>query len=227
MIGWLSGEVLAIEPSGEVLVEVSGVGYRLSAGPTLLGQARVGQQLTAWVSQQVRDDAITLYGFATADERRTFEELLSAHKVGPSLAQAVLAHLRPDDLRRAVISGDVAALVAIPGVGKTTAQRMIIDLKSRLGHLVDMDLAAGTDGDSDLTSSEIDEVRSGLAAMGFSTEEINSALHQVVTEMGEQAQTDGDERDDAGADADEPAAPPDVASLLKTALAHLNKMARQ
>lgn len=211
MIGWLRGDVLAIEPSGEVLVEVAGVGYRLSASPTLLGEARVGNQLTAWVSQQVRDDAITLYGFATGDERRTFEELLTAHKVGPALAQAVLTHLAPDDLRRAVIAGDVAALIAIPGVGKTTAQRMIIDLKSRLGHLVDLDLATAGD-DASVTHNEIEEVRAGLAAMGFSTEEINSALHEII----------------ALADESDPTAePPDVATLLKAALAHLNRGARQ
>lgn len=223
MIGWLRGEVLAIEPSGEILVEVRDVGYRLSAGPSLLSEARVGNQLTAWVSQQVRDDAITLYGFATGDERRTFEELLTAHKVGPALAQAVLAHLRPDDLRRAVISGDVDSLTAIPGVGKTTAQRMIIDLKSRLGHLVDMDLAAGVDGEADLRSDEIEEVRGGLAAMGFSTEEINSALHQVIAQRDADADATTDGDDDVG----ESAAPPDVAGLLKDALAHLNRMARQ
>ncbi|HCB34206.1 MAG TPA: Holliday junction branch migration protein RuvA, partial [Acidimicrobiaceae bacterium] len=134
MIGSLRGRVADVDPEGELLVDVAGVGYRVAVSPaTLVAAGDVDGEVELWVSQAVRDDVPRLFGFLTRDERVCFEQLLGAHGVGPALALAVLSHLSPDDLRRAVLADDHKALTLVPGVGQRTAQRMLIDLKAKLG----------------------------------------------------------------------------------------------
>ncbi len=118
MIGWLRGELLARGADGELLVDVGGVGYRVLVPATVLSSVgELGQTVGLFVHTHVREDAIVLYGFATANERRCFEALFGAHGVGPSLALSVLSSLQPDGLIRAVIDGDLEVLCAVPGVG--------------------------------------------------------------------------------------------------------------
>ncbi|MDP8991825.1 MAG: Holliday junction branch migration protein RuvA, partial [Actinomycetota bacterium] len=128
MIGSLRGLVVDRVPTaaghGEVVLEVGGVGYRVTVGPATLGVADVGTPLFLHVHTHVRDDALVLYGFATREERSCFEGLLGAHGVGPALALAVLAALSPVALVRAVAGGDVESLTAVPGVGRKTAARL-------------------------------------------------------------------------------------------------------
>ncbi len=133
MIGSLRG-VLVDRPSpGEVIVEVGGVGYRASV-PTSVsaGLGRQGSEVFLHVHTHVREDAIVLFGFAHADERRCFEALLGAHGVGPSLALAILSSLSPAALSTAVLEDDVDTLCLVPGVGKKTAARLLLELKARL-----------------------------------------------------------------------------------------------
>lgn len=178
MIGWLRGELVARTAEGEVLVDVGGVGYRVSVTPVLL--AAVGDRgapVELHVHTHVRDDAIVLYGFGTAEERRCFEALLGAHGVGPSLALAVLGVLRPPDLTRAVLDEDVNALCAVPGVGRKTAARLVLDLRSRL------ELPAfsgdGVPGGGGSPSEARGEVRAALAELGYGPDEIRRALDGV------------------------------------------------
>ncbi len=118
MIGWLRGELMSRGADGELLVDVGGVGYRVLVPATVLSSVGVlGQTVGLFVHTHVREDAIVLYGFATANERRCFEALLAAHGVGPSLALAVLSSLQPETLVRAVIDGDLDMLCSVPGVG--------------------------------------------------------------------------------------------------------------
>jgi len=181
MIGWLRGELQARTAEGELILDVGGVGYRVTVSPALL--AAVGDRgapVELHVHTHVREDAIVLYGFATAEERRCFEALLGAHGVGPALALAVLGALRPSDLVRAVLEEDLGALCAVPGVGRKTAARLVLDLRSRL-ELPEF-AGDGVPGGSAAPSEARSEVRAALAELGYGPEEIRRALDGVPGE---------------------------------------------
>ncbi len=132
MIAFVSGPVAALAPDSAV-VEVGGIGIAVQCSPNTLSGLRTGQQAKLATSLVVREDSLTLYGFADDDERQVFELLQTASGVGPRLAQAMLAVHSPDALRRAVFTGDEKALIAVPGIGKKGAQKLLLDLKDRLG----------------------------------------------------------------------------------------------
>jgi Holliday junction DNA helicase RuvA len=132
MIAFVSGPVAAIGPDTAV-VEVGGVGLSVQCTPTTLAGLRVGEPARLSTSMVVREDSLTLYGFADDDERAVFELLQTASGVGPRLAQAMLAVHRPDALRRAFAAGDEKALTQVPGIGKKGAQRLLLELRDRLG----------------------------------------------------------------------------------------------
>jgi Holliday junction DNA helicase RuvA len=181
VIGSLRGTLLDRQPNGEVLVEVGGVGYRLTCAPTTVGTVgELGAPVFLHVHTHVREDAIVLYGFATRDERACFEALLGAHGVGPALALAILSAHSPGSLRRALASDDVDALTMVPGVGKKTAARLLIELKSRL----DLD-----DDGPDLTVAAVTgkgsaraEVRAALAGLGYGPDEVREATRELPDE---------------------------------------------
>ncbi len=178
MIGSLRGRFVARPGEGEVLVEVGGVGYRLTVSPgTLAAMGAVGSEVHLFVHTHVREDAIVLYGFAHDDERRCFEVLLGAHGVGPALALAILTQLSPAALTTALWEDDLDALCAVPGVGRKTAARLLIDLKSRL-ELPDLSGPSGSSG-ADGASARA-EVRSALAELGYGPEEIRGALDRLA-----------------------------------------------
>ncbi|HXQ75875.1 MAG TPA: Holliday junction branch migration protein RuvA [Acidimicrobiales bacterium] len=179
MIGWLNGRLIARTADGELLVDVHGVGYRVSVpAPLLVTAGEPGAEVTLHVHTHVREDAIVLYGFATTEERRCFEALLSAHGVGPALALAVLCALRPSDIVRAVLDEDLDVLCAVPGVGRKTAARLVLDLRARL-ELPEF-AGAGVPGSSAGTTAEPrGEVRAALAELGYAPEEIRRALHEI------------------------------------------------
>lgn len=180
MIGSLRGELLGREPN-EVLIEVAGVGYRVTVGPAvsaMLGE--VGSAVFVHIHHHIREDAQHLYGFTSLEERQMFETLLSAHGVGPSLALAIMSVHGPTGLRQAVVDADVAALCLVPGVGKKTAQRLLVELSSKV------DAPSGGTAESAAipggSSSSRADVRDGLAALGYSDEEIAHALREVPDE---------------------------------------------
>ena len=212
MIGSLRGTLLDRQFDGELLVEVAGVGYRVQAGPVTAAQlGDLGGQVFVWVHHHIREDAQTLYGFATGDERRAFEALLGAHGVGPSLALAILSVHDPLALRRVLAEDDVAALCLVPGVGKKTAARLLIELKSRLDvDAARVDLSAGRGGDGPRSAVRAD-VADALAALGYAPDEIAGALREVP------GLNDADGAEDADG-ADRAA---DVSALVRAALRSL------
>lgn len=178
MIGSVRGTVIERSMSGEVLVEVGGVGYRalvpLGAVPAL----EPGTQSFLFTHLHVREDAMVLYGFPTRDERDTFEALIAATGVGPKLALAILSVHTPGALRRALLDDDLDALTLVPGVGKRTAQRLLVELKARLEvpevDLVDTPAAAPT---------ARAEVRAALAGLGYGPDEVRDALGELRADL--------------------------------------------
>src|ERR1700721_1629463 len=132
MIAQLRGTVAAVAPDGAV-IEVGGVGMRVQCTPGTLATLTPGESARVATSLVVREDSLTLYGFGSDDERNVFELLQTASGVGPRLALAMLAVHAPDALRRAVAAEDIKALTMVPGVGNKGAQRIILELKDRLG----------------------------------------------------------------------------------------------
>jgi holliday junction DNA helicase RuvA len=171
MIASLAGTVEALE-AGAVVLEVGGVGYLVHVPVSVLSGLAVGRRGRLLTHLAVREDALTLYGFATVDQREAFRALVGVTGVGPRLALAVLSALEPDALRRVVATGDVGALTDVPGIGKRTAERMVLELKQRLGppaeHLV---VAAG---------SAIAEVREALIGLGYAPAEFRPVLDRVA-----------------------------------------------
>jgi Holliday junction DNA helicase RuvA len=173
VIGSLRGAVIDRPAPGEVIVEVAGVGYRASVPTSLLATlGGPGSEVFLHVHTHVREDAIVLYGFAHADERRCFEALLGAHGVGPSLALGILSALSPAALSTAVLEDDLDTLCTVPGVGKKTAARLLLELKARLD-LPSLD-APGQSGPPAGTPRA--EARAALTELGYGPDEVRAAL---------------------------------------------------
>jgi Holliday junction DNA helicase RuvA len=166
----------------EIVVEVGGVGYRVAVTTgTAAALGPTGSAVFLHVHTHVREDAIVLYGFAHDDERRCFEALLGAHGVGPALALAVLSTLSPAALSTAVLEDDVDTLCAVPGVGRKTAARLLIDLKSRLD-LPDLSGTGPLAGDAGRSARS--EARAALAELGYGPEEIRRAVEGLGEDLG-------------------------------------------
>lgn len=183
MIGTLRGRLLD-RAEAEITVEVGGIGYRVLVTPghaVGLEQLPDADVLLVWIHHHRREDAETLYGFASRDERDLFETLIGTHGVGPALALAVLSVHTPSGLRLAVATDDVSALCLVPGVGKKTATRLLMELKSRLeGGLVDLTVITGTNGaDGSPSASAHSDVRDALSGLGYGPDEIASVLREL------------------------------------------------
>jgi Holliday junction DNA helicase RuvA len=175
MIGSVRGTVLERSAAGEVLVEVGGVGYRVHVPLGAVPALAPGAAAFLFTHLHVRDDAMILYAFPTRDERDTFEVLIGATGVGPKLALAILSVHTPAALRRCLADDDLNALTLVPGVGKRTAQRLLVELKARLD-VPDLDLAVpGGDG----TASARAEVREALAGLGYGADEVRDVLARL------------------------------------------------
>jgi Holliday junction DNA helicase RuvA len=181
----LRGVVLDRTSTGDLLVEIGGVGYRVLVPPrTLVATGELGDPIFLHVHTHVREDAIVLFGFATSDERIAFEALLSAHKVGPALALAIISHLTPLALRRAVAADDIDALCAVPGVGKTTAARLLLDLKNKLSLDADPEATlAAVNGDASAPLGARADVRAALVNLGYGPDEVSFAVRDLPEEL--------------------------------------------
>ena len=172
MIAALRGNVLSIEPTAAV-IEAGGVGYAVQATPATLAGLRVGQEAFVHTSLVVREDSMTLFGFADADEREVFDVLQTVSGVGPKLALTILATLTPDQLRQAVANADIAALTRVSGVGKKGAQRLVLEIGAKLGPRRGGDLEAPS------SNARSGDVVAALVGLGFSERDAESACSQA------------------------------------------------
>ena len=177
MIGSLRGEVLERNLDSTVLLEVGGVGYVVTVTERTLAELEPGSTVFLHVHHHIREDAQTLFGFTSREERSSFQVLISTHGVGPALGMAILATHPPAALVDVVSNGDTAALTLVPGVGKKTAERLIVELKNRLAVPV-LESDAGQSGGG----SAVADVRDALAALGYGATEIRDVLRELPTE---------------------------------------------
>lgn len=196
MIAFVRGRVAAVTLSSAVL-EVGGVGLEVMCTPGTLATLRTGLEATLPTSMVVREDSLTLFGFADDDEKQTFELLQTASGVGPKLAQAMLAVLPPDDLRVAIAGDDAKTLTRVPGIGQKGAQRIILELKDRIGAPTGARASAPA-----LAAPWRDQVHQGLVGLGWPPRDAERAIEAVAPQAGDQ---------------------PDVAVLLRAALRTLSK----
>jgi Holliday junction DNA helicase RuvA len=207
MIASVSGKVAAIAHDTAV-VEVGGVGLAVQCTPTTLATLRPGIETRLATSLVVREDSLTLFGFATDDERAVFDILQSVTGVGPKLAQAVLAVHSPDAVRIAVATEDVGALTLVSGIGKKGAQRLVLELKDKLGTTSASDAGVVRLPGQSTVGQWREQLRQALTGLGWSGREVDEALAAVGPEA-EAAIAVGDT--------------PDVAALLKTSLRLLSR----
>jgi len=230
MISHLAGPVSSIAPEGAV-IEVGGVGLLVQCTPGTLATLRRGERARVATSLVVREDALTLFGFAADDERDVFELLQTASGVGPRLALAMLAVFTPDALRRAVAAEDVTALTRVPGIGRKGAQRIVLELAGRLGS---PGMAGGGQGQlgqpaagPGLPGAEPwrDQVRAGLLNLGWQPREADQAIAAVAADMltANGAANGGGGADGDGGAADGAPAEVDVAAMLRAALRKLSR----
>ena len=202
MIAFVRGTVAQVGLTSVVL-EVGGVGLELHCTPGTLATLREGSTALLPTSMVVREESLTVFGFLDEDEKQVFEMLQTASGVGPKLAQAMLAVHSPDDLRRAVTQEDVRALTQVPGIGQKGAQRIILELKDRIG-------VPGTVGPGRVAPAAAPQdawraqVHAGLVGLGWSAKEADKAVETVAPDAGDTAA-------------------PDVAGLLRAALRTLSK----
>ncbi len=167
MIGRLRGTV-ADKRGERVLLDVSGVGYEIAVPPRALVELPgIGEEAVVHTHLHVREDAMALFGFSTEDQRDLFRVLLAVSGVGPKVALAILGTMSPDDLRRAVVTEDAGALTAVPGIGKRSAQKLILELRPKL-ELPDTELAP--------SNTPLAEVRAALEGLGYHSDEIRAAM---------------------------------------------------
>jgi holliday junction DNA helicase RuvA len=194
MIASVNGRVAAVSPDGAV-VEVGGIGLAVQCTPGTIARLQVGENARLSTSLIVREDSLTLYGFADDDERQLFELLQTANGVGPRLAQAVLAIHPPREVRRAVSMADVKALMQVPGIGKKGAERLILELRDRLGSTstdtsLDAPAAAGLPSVTPVAPWR-DQLTSALVGLGWSAKEADGALAQLAPVADEQIAATG------------------------------------
>jgi holliday junction DNA helicase RuvA len=197
MIAFVRGEVAEVTLNSAVL-EVGGVGLELMCTPNTLATLRTGQIARLPTSMVVREDSLTLFGFVDDDEKQVFELVQTASGVGPKLAQAMLAVLTPDAVRRAVAGDDVRTLTAVPGIGQKGAQRIILELKDRIG----APFTGGAAVRAVASEPWRDQVQQGLVGLGWAAKDADKAIDAVADQAGER---------------------PDVAALLRAALRTLSR----
>ncbi|HST64077.1 MAG TPA: Holliday junction branch migration protein RuvA [Mycobacteriales bacterium] len=191
MIASVHGRVAAVSAAGAV-VEVGGVGLAVQCTPGTLARLRVGQPARLSTSLVVREDSLTLYGFSDDDERSVFELLQTASGVGPRLAQAALSVLPPAEVRVAIATADVTALTRVPGIGKKGAERLVLELRDKIGAIEAPGPVEGTP-----TAPWRDQVGQALVGLGWSAREADEAVTAVAPDA---------------------TASPDVPALLRAAL---------
>ncbi len=173
MIAYLKGKIIA-KTNNYLILETTGVGYQIFVGENFLAELKVGEEREFYLHHRVREDVSDLYGFRNIDDLGLFELLLSVSGVGPKSALAVLSLTSPEDIKEAIIRGDASLLTKVSGIGKKTAERLVLELKNKI-----VRVSSGTSLESQISTSSFGDELDALMALGYNLNEARSALNQI------------------------------------------------
>jgi len=186
MYAYIRGKLQHCTPT-TVVVEAGGIGYEIHIGLRTYAEIQHREEVLLWLHLYVKEDLMTLYGFATAEEKEIFRRLISVSGVGPNTARLILSSLSPDEIVQAVYAEDVRAFASVKGIGKKTAQKLIIDLRDKLGRSWD---AASAEVGTSKPSAPYAEAAAALQSLGFQPPAIRKALQAVQREFGAEPSTE-------------------------------------
>ena len=173
MIGFLSGKIISVKPT-QVLLDINGVGYQVFISISTFEKISESSSVSLFIHTHVREDAISLFGFYSEQEKEMFEMLISINGIGPKVALSILSGISVDDLSDAILKGDVGRLISIPGVGKKTAERIVLELKSKV-----------SDSDTSFTKSIDYSIRqqavSALVTLGYNQKNSEKIVRDLLT----------------------------------------------
>ena len=172
MIGFLTGKKISLKPT-HLLLDVSGVGYSIKISLTTFEEISDKEIISLFIHTNVKEDSISLFGFFTEPEKQMFELLISVSGVGPKIALSILSGIRVDDLRFALQSGDISRIVAVPGIGKKTAERLSLELRNKVTDIAEQE------GDKP-TSSIRSEAVSALTTLGYNLKQAESSVREIL-----------------------------------------------
>jgi len=170
MIGWLKGKVHGLDPSGSVLIDVGGIGYEVAVSMQTLCTLKAGEEAELFIHTHVREDQITLFGFASMRERTVFRKLTGVSGIGARTGLNILSGMSVEELLAAIDASDDVAIARTPGIGKKTAQRLILELKGKL---------VGEAGTAGAVSSVLSDVRSALSNLGYKPAQVDAVLKSI------------------------------------------------
>ena len=173
MIGFLTGKIISSKPT-KILLDVNGVGYVVFISINTFEEISNKEKVSLYIHTHVKEDSITLYGFHNESEKEMFELLITISGIGPKLALGVLSGIQTEDLKDAILNGDVSRIVAIPGIGRKTADRLILELKSKVG-----DVRVG--GEPGVHHGVKQEAVSALTTLGYNYATSEKIVRQVLT----------------------------------------------
>ena len=176
MIGFLSGKIISAKPT-KILLDVNGVGYSVSISINTFESISDKQTVSLYIHTNVKEDSITLFGFYTEAEKSMFELLISVNGIGPKLAISTLSGIRVDDLKNAIQSGDVSRIIAVPGIGRKTAERLVLELKNKVDQIVE-------EGGKEIPFSIKNEAVSALTTLGYNFKVADNVVRNILSENG-------------------------------------------
>ena len=176
MIGYLTGKIISAKPT-KILLDVNGVGYLVNISITTFENITDKEIVSLFIHTNVKEDSITLFGFFTESEKEMFELLISVNGIGPKIALSILSGIRIDDLKNAIESSDVSRIVAVPGIGRKTAERLVLELKSKVDKIVE-------EGSTAIPFSIKNEAVSALTTLGYNSKIAEKVVRDVLSEDG-------------------------------------------
>lgn len=191
MIASVSGTVLAVSLD-QAVIEVGGIGLAIRTTPNTLAGLRRGEPARLATTLVVREDSLTLFGFESDEAKELFELVQSVSGVGPKIALALLAVLNPDELQRALATGDTAALTRAPGIGKKGAERLVLELKEKVAKVSVGSAGPATDGGPVGVLGWRDQLMDALGGLGFPAKQAGDAVEKVAAETDDPAVASGD-----------------------------------
>jgi Holliday junction DNA helicase RuvA len=173
MIGYLTGKIISIKPT-YILLDVNGVGYSVNISINTFENISDKEIVSLFIYTNVKEDSITLYGFSTEPEKQMFELLISITGIGPKLAQSILSGIQTDDLKDAIQRGDISRIIAVPGIGRKTSERLVLELKNK----VDQISEAGT---KEIPFSVKNEAVSALTTLGYNLKVADKIVRDTLS----------------------------------------------